>query len=216
MNNNNQFPREMNSGYNGNPDLGSSHHMSDAHKHQENLGAMPPSHQEGMMKTNQDNRYEIGQQNTTNMYGSSYIGPAQTENSHGYNQNQTPSQGSFGMDRNMMGYSNMNQNQPSIGQRNFQQYSQPGYGFPQIKNDMPSEMGGMMQGSMQHNYMPTNKATLPGIQSIGMTSAPGTYHGEKTYEPGLPSQALSKPYESHSDVPLPLEILKDYEEKAAK
>ena len=233
MNNNNQFSRDPNSGYSGNPEIRGPHNLSDAHKLQDSVGGIPTPHSEGMVKSNQDNRYDLDQQNTSNVYGTSYLGQGKSDNSHGFNQNQSSSQGNYGMDggimrgggmgpqshpvqQNMMGYANMTQNQPPIGQRNFPSYGQPQYGFPHMAGEMPSDLGGMMPGSMQHSYIQSNKSQLPSMQAVGMSSATGGFNEEKTYVIGSTSQLAAKPYEGHSDLPLAHDILRDFEEKAAK
>jgi hypothetical protein len=69
---------------------------------------------------------------------------------------------------------------------------------------------------MQHGYMQSNKPSLPSMQTVGMPPTAGGYHGEKTYEPGSSSHLVIKPYEGHSDLPLVPDILREFEEKAAK
>lgn len=91
----------------------------------------------------------------------------------------------------MMGASNLSSNQPSIGQRNYQSYPQPGYNGSQPSGQgLNQNVGGMSgSGGMNQSYIPPG-GPQPAVQpNIAPVSAPApaaavsSSLGEKTYEP---------------------------------
>lgn len=100
----------------------------------------------------------------------------------------------------MMGASTLSNNQPSIGQRNYQSFPQPGYSGTQNSNQAINQNVGGMNNSggmnQSQNQAHLSAVSQPPVQSMPPVSVPqtappalNTSQGEKTYEPGTLASA---------------------------
>lgn len=232
---NNPYNSESNQNYGGNMSGSGSHQPQNNQRPSEGVGGSSTNTHDNMMRSNPENSYGMGQQNTSSSYNNNYMGQSQPN----YGQNQMPSsQGNHNynnghannnlgsqpqpMGSHMMGQSNSSQNQSSLNQRNFPSYPQPNYGgSQQMRQDMGQSLGGMGSGSMPQNYMGNNSSSMSNMPPIGMNSAPGTIktsQGEATYEPGIPTQMHSAGANNplHQDMPISPEVMREFEEKASR
>ena len=193
-----------------------------------------------IMRNENENGYNMGQQNTANSYNPAYMNQNQPNNQPGYGQAQmqhnpnnfsqerpamggdNPSSQHPVMSPGMMGQTNLSSNQPPIGQRNFQSYQQPSYGGGQPNNqNMSQNLGGMTSsGGMNQNYMQNSQSQMSSMPSVGMNATPGTFNtsqGEKTYEPGaLQQNNTSNNLNFVELVGISPESQNEFEEKSAR
>lgn len=239
---NNQYPTGGTQNYAGSmPSSGNQQHPEGQRQH-EGMGGGQSNQQNPMMPGEQEKSFGMGQQNTATSYNNNYMGQNQPGSQPSFGQNpMQSSQGSFGqehrplggegmgsqsqsMPSQMMGQSTPSQNQPPIGQRNYQPYPQSNYGGSQpMGQNNGQNLGGMNSNPMGSSYMggnPTSQNT--GMPSMGMGSGTGTFptsQGEKTYEPGIPGQITSTIGGvgiSFADLPVSPEVAREFEEKASK
>lgn len=206
---NNQYNLDPSSNFNGNMNnMGSQPGVNAEKRLPEGMPSVSAPPASTIPRNEGDSQYNMGSQNAANNYSTGYINQNQPNNQPAYSQpgmqtNQTSfNQESPGMgvsastaqhppiSSGMMGASNLSSNQPSIGQRNYQSYPQPGYNGSQPSGQaMNQNVGGMASsGGMNQNYM--SGGAQPSMQSIAPVSVPNpnpgfnTSQGEKTYEPG--------------------------------
>ena len=236
---NNQFNLDPNSNYGASlPTMGTQPQTTNNQELHEGMPSTSTNQNPSLIRNEGDNSYNMGQQNAANSYNQNYMGQNQSTPQPGYSQaplqhnnsnfsqerppiGESSSAQHPSMSSTMIAQPNLSSNQPSIGQRSYQSFQQPGFGGNQPSSQNISQnIGGMNSSSgMNQSYMQNNQSQMPSMPPVGVNPMPSTFNasqGEKTYEPPSLSQNNSSSLNLVELIGISPESQREFEEKSAR